>query len=207
MAEFATYNNYTLEDGRVRLTPLQMSHAQNLLPIALAEPETWEYSLVSAAGKDGLQNYIKLALDARHAGREYPFAVFDKKTNGHAGSTRFYDINLPYLTLQLGYTWYGKNFRGTGLNQHCKFLMLRFAFEEMQMERVEFRADKNNARSIAAMKAIGCKEEGVLRSNMPTRDPHKRRDSIVLSILKNEWFTTVKRNLGKKIELIDALSQ
>jgi RimJ/RimL family protein N-acetyltransferase len=29
------------------------------------------------------------------------------------------------------------------------------------MERVEFRADNKNARSIAAMKSIGCKEEGI----------------------------------------------
>ena len=44
-------------------------------------------------------------------------------------------------------------------------LLLDFAFGIMQMERVEFRADEQNKRSIAAMKRIGCVEEGVLRSN------------------------------------------
>ena len=67
------------------------------------------------------------------------------------------------------------------------------------MERVEFRADNDNKRSIAAMKSIGCKIEGVLRSHMPTIDKEIRRDSIVLSILKNEWFDEVKDNLKQKL--------
>ena len=116
-----------------------------------------------------------------------------------AGSTRFYDINFPFKTLQLGYTWYGKQFHGTGLNKHCKYLLLSYAFEELGMERVEFRADNNNERSIAAMKSIGCKVDGILRSNMPTFGSDVRRDSIVLSILKNEWFGEVKEKLKNKL--------
>src|SRR5206468_8149246 len=145
--------------------------------------------------------YMELALDARAEGKEYPFIVFDKTKNAHAGSTRFYDINVAYKTLQLGYTWYGKAFQGTGLNKHCKYLLLSFAFENVGMERVEFRADNNNARSIAAMKSIGCKVDGVLRGNMPKREGG-RRDSIVLSILKNEWSAEVKEMLRRKLDQV-----
>jgi RimJ/RimL family protein N-acetyltransferase len=67
------------------------------------------------------------------------------------------------------------------------------------MERVEFRADNNNARSIAAMKSIGCKVDGVLRSNMPM-PTGGRRDSIVLSILKSEWEQSVKADLYAKLK-------
>jgi RimJ/RimL family protein N-acetyltransferase len=49
------------------------------------------------------------------------------------------------------------------------------------------------------MKSIGCKVEGVLRSNMPTLENEVRRDSIILSVLKEEWFTEVKKNLSKKL--------
>jgi len=100
--------------------------------------------------------------------------------------------------VQLGYTWYGEKFRGTGLNKHCKFLMLQFAFETMGALRVEFRADARNERSIAAMKSLGCVPEGILRSNMPLQDGG-RRDSIILSILKDEWDNGVKENLFKRL--------
>jgi RimJ/RimL family protein N-acetyltransferase len=194
---FDSKESYILENDRVLLRPLRMEDEAHLLAISLNEPETWDYSLISAAGKAGLNNYLRIAVSARDKGNEYPFIVFDKRTGEYAGSTRFYDINLPFETLQLGYTWYGKKFRGTGLNKHCKYLLLSFAFERLGMERVEFRADNANARSIAAMKSIGCQIEGVLRSNMPTREEGVRRDSVVLSILKKEWFGGVKENLKK----------
>ena len=191
--------NMILEDDFVLLRPLELVDVDNLLDISLNEPETWKYSLVPANGKENLINYIQLAIKARENKTEFPFIVYDKKSGKYAGSTRFYDINLPFKTLQLGYTWYGKDFRVTGLNKHCKYLLLQFAFETLGMERVEFRADNNNQRSIEAMKSIGCKVEGVLRSNMPTYEGVVRRDSIILSILKEEWFTEVKENLSKKL--------
>jgi RimJ/RimL family protein N-acetyltransferase len=196
---FDAKEEYVLEDGRVLLRPLKGEDFVHLLPISLNEPELWKYSLLSASGAGELKNYMNIALEAKASGKEYPFIVFDKLKNTYAGSTRFYDINLPFKTLQLGYTWYGKTFHGTGLNKHCKFLLLSFAFEKLAMERVEFRADNNNAKSIAAMKSIGCKVEGVLRSNMPTGNSEVRRDSIILSILKDEWFGGVKENLAKKL--------
>jgi RimJ/RimL family protein N-acetyltransferase len=197
--EFVCNKDYILEDDIVLLRPLEQSDFSNLLPFALNEPELWKFSLVSAEGEEGLRNYMNIALEARKEGKEYPFIVFDKRTNEYAGSTRFYDIQIALKTLQLGYTWYGKKFQGTGLNKHCKFLLLSFAFERIGIERFELRADNNNARSIAAMKSIGCKVDGVLRSNMPTREEGKRRDSIVLSILKNEWFNEVKEKLKQSL--------
>jgi RimJ/RimL family protein N-acetyltransferase len=191
--------NLILEDETVLLRALEENDLENLLEISINEPETWQYSLVSASGRENLEKYIEQAINARTNSIEFPFIVFDKKSGKYAGSTRFYDINLPFKTLQLGYTWYGKDFRGTGLNKHCKFLLLQYAFEILGLERVEFRADNNNELSIAAMKSIGCKVDGVLRSHMPTQGSEARRDSIVLSILRNEWFENVKENLRKKL--------
>ena len=190
--------NYILENDLVRLEPLQESHFPYLFTESLQNPEIWKYSSLPAIGEENFRNYIQIALKNRDRLTEYPFAVFDKRKNEYAGSTRFYDIQLNNKTLQLGYTWYGKQFQGTGLNKHCKYLLLEFAFEKMNIERVEFRADNANERSIAAMKSIGCKVDGVLRSNMIKLDGG-RRDSIILSILRKEWFDAVKANLRKKI--------
>ena len=195
----ALSQNTILEDETVLLRPLLESDFENLLEFSINEPDTWKYSLVQANGRENLEKYIQIALKAKENGIEFPFIVFDKKSGKYAGSTRFYDINLEFKTLQLGYTWYGGAFRGTGLNKHCKFLLLQFAFETLGVERVEFRADNNNERSIAAMKSIGCKVEGVLRNHMPTLGSDARRDSIILSILKNEWIDAVKENLKSKL--------
>jgi RimJ/RimL family protein N-acetyltransferase len=190
--------NYILENDRVILRSLNFEDLENLLPFSLHEPELWNYSLIQAIGKEGLINYIKLAIEAKLSEKEYPFIVFDKLNNQYAGSTRFYDIQLNNKSLQIGYTWYGQRFQGTGLNKHCKFMLLTFAFEKLGMQRVEFRADAKNERSILALKSIGCKVEGILRSN-GIRADGTRRDSIVLSILKSEWENGLKDLLTSQL--------
>ncbi|MES2005242.1 MAG: GNAT family N-acetyltransferase [Bacteroidota bacterium] len=196
--EFDPLKEYILEDGCVLLRPLRVEDCGNLLVYSLNEPELWKYSLVKVAGEENLKTYIAAAVSARATGKEYPFIVFDKRSQEFAGSTRFYDIQVSQKTLQLGYTWYGKKFHGSGLNKHCKYLLLQFAFEQLGMERVEFRADNTNERSKAAMKSIGCVAEGVLRSSTIKADG-TRRDSIVLSILKTEWENGVKERLFQKL--------
>lgn len=186
-----------LENERVLLRAIKENDFENLLPFSLNEPEIWTYGLVTAAGKNNLRKYIDTAVKNMNDKKEYPFIVFDKKTNLYAGSTRFYDIQQPWFTTQLGYTWYGKEFQRTGLNRHCKLLLLAYVFEQWGMQRLEFRADAKNAKSIAAMKAIGCVEEGILRNHMPTADGG-RRDSIIFSILKTEWFGGVRELLLQK---------
>jgi N-acetyltransferase len=190
--------NIILENERVLLRPMQRDDEDALKSFSENEPDIWKYGLITAAGKENLHNYVEAAVMNREEKKEYPFIVFDKKTNAFAGSTRFYDIQPAYGYAQLGYTWYGKDFQRTGLNRHCKLLLLTFVFEVWQLERLEFRAHAKNERSIQAMKDIGCVVEGILRSQMPTVDG-SRRDSIVLSILKDEWYGDVKRKLLDKI--------
>jgi N-acetyltransferase len=199
MEIFDTKNEYILENERVLLRPLELTDLEHLLPFAINEQDTWKYSLVSAAGEVGMKNYIDFALQQRALNKCYTFIIYDKLVGKYAGCTRFYEIEPQNKSMLLGYTWYGKAFRGTGLNKQCKYLMLEFAFENAGMERVEFRADTNNALSIAAMKSIGCIEEGIFRSHLPDNYNGGRKNTIVLSVLKGEWEGEVKERLVGKI--------
>ena len=191
-------HNVVLENERALLRPLQLLDEEHIIPFVIAEPTTWKFSLNGPKDEASMKNYIATAIQNRNEKKEYPFIIFDKKANAYAGCTRFYDIQPLYKTTQLGFTWYGKDFQRTGLNRNCKLLLFSFAFEDWGMERVELRADARNERSINAMKAIGCMPEGILRSHLPNNEGG-RRDSVVLSILKNEWFGGVKEMLTQKI--------
>jgi hypothetical protein len=191
MINFNSSLDLILENEIVLLRPLTLDDFPQLLPFGLNEPELWKFSLQNASGADGMNAYIKAAIESRKAQVAYPFIVFDKRVQKYAGTTRYYDIQTHHQTLQLGYTWYGEDFQGTGINRNCKFLLLQHAFEVMNVKRVEFRADSENARSIAAMKKIGCVEEGLLRSHYLKPDG-TRRNSIVLSIIVEDWNNYVK---------------
>ena len=198
---FDTTSEVILENERVLLRPLMQEDAVYLSDYVKAEPTLWKYALTPITTAQEFGQYIATAIESRGLKTAYPFIVFDKLQNKFVGSTRFYDIQLDHGTTQLGYTWYSEKTWGTGLNEHCKLLLLSYAFEKIGFERVEFRADNRNKRSIAAMQKIGCTIEGILRNHLPTSDG-TRRDSIVLSMLKNEW-PTIKAGFLARIKMLD----
>ena len=198
-SHFDFTKDYVLEDDRVILSPVTMPIVNELVDYVKNEPDVWKYSLVAIHNQADLNTYITSAIEARNNKTAYAFVVYDKVLKCYVGSTRFYDIQLAFETTQLGYTWYSKKVWGTGLNQHCKYLLLQFAFDQMNFKRVEFRADNDNKRSIAAMQKIGCTVEGVLRSHLPRPDG-TRRDSIVLSVTKEEWDNKVKSLIQSQLK-------
>jgi RimJ/RimL family protein N-acetyltransferase len=196
--DFNFKEEYILENDVVRLQPLQASDFEKLVAFSINEPDLWSFNANPADSPENLKIYIEKALFQKEKLIEYPFIVFDKVNQKYAGCTRFYAISLEFKFLEIGYTWYGKEFQGTKLNKNCKYLLLEFAFEKMKMERVAFAANSKNERSINAMKSIGCFVEGISR-NISTDAFGNRIDAIRLSIIKNEWFDSVKQNLKNRI--------
>lgn len=199
MANINFKEEYILEDDFVKLLPLKLEHIRDLIEIA-NEIDIWKYSFVKGNGIENLTAYIKSTVDNRKIGKDYPFIVFDKLQNEYAGCTRFYDIISSLDALRIGYTWYGKKFRGTGLNKHCKYLMFQFAFEELGFYRIGLGAYIENEISISAMKSVGCQKEGIFRGLLPSPDKEGKSDAILLSILRDEWYEEKKENLKKKLK-------
>lgn len=102
-----------------------------------------------------------------------------------AGMSSFLGIDEDRQLLEIGGTFYRQHLRGTGFNRRVKEMMLRRAFD-CGIRRVEFRVDRRNARSQAAMKKLGAVREGVLRADRVTWTGHVR-DTVLYAILREEW--------------------
>lgn len=189
MAKFPFEKSILLENDRARLTPLKLSDAELLWPIA-QNPELLAYSPSDIHTRELLDLYIKTALDRVKERNSYPFLIFDKQTGKVAGSTRFGNVSEYDDRLEIGWTWIGTEFQGTGLNAACKQLLLTYAFETLGYERVELRIDKRNIRSRKATEKLGCQMEGVLRHHVLMPDGH-RRDTVYYSLLREEWFLLI----------------
>jgi len=64
--------------------------------------------------------------------------------------------------------------------------LLKYAFETLYAERVEFRTDERNLASRKAIERIGGQFEGILRSHTLMYDGF-RRNTVCYSILRTEW--------------------
>ena len=132
--QFDLTKNITLENDRVILQPLTTEDWQLLLPIATADKTLMQYSPSRTYNETYLKEYIDTALKAKNTGVRFPFTIFDKQKNEYAGCTSFGNISNKNLRVEIGWTWLGKEFQGTGLNKACKFLMLSYAFETLEFD-------------------------------------------------------------------------
>lgn len=175
-----------LENERVILSPLSNEHFKALLPISIANPNLLQYSPSPFGIENSLKENFTIALESRKNHKRYPFVIYDKLKAEFAGSTSFLNISNHDKRLEIGATWLGPDFQRTGLNRNCKFLLLQYIFEVLKFERAELKTDSRNIQSQTAIKAIGAKLEGALRSHTLMLDGY-RRDTVYFSILKNEW--------------------
>ena len=187
----------TLETSRVLLKPIDEGDFDPFFQLAQDE-EMWKYFTLNLADKGDLRKWMDAAFSDKEAGTRRPFTIIDKATQQIAGSSSMGNIAYHDLRLEIGWSWLGRNFIGTDVNFHAKYSMMRFAFEQMNFERVEFKTDFLNERAKQGLRKVGGKEEGVLRSHM-TMWNDRRRDSIYFSVIKNEWLQ-LKETIFKDVE-------
>ncbi|MFC0604414.1 GNAT family N-acetyltransferase [Winogradskyella pulchriflava] len=185
-----------LENNNVKLTLLDLSNYKYLETIA-QEKDLIYYSPSDISTPEKLKDYVQFAVDGYNHKTAIPFIVYDKKKKVYAGATRFGLINWKNKVLHIGWTWIGSEFQGTGLNTNMKFLMLQYAFETLEFEKVEFRIDERNNKSRRAVEKLGATLEGILRKDVIMKDGY-RRNTCCYGILKAEW-SAIKQNLKQKI--------
>lgn len=186
----------TLAGRHVRLEPLELSHAEELLDVAL-DPELWRFTAKRIDSPEAMRSYLERAMAERDAGVSLPFITREATSGRAIGSTRFLNISRDDRRVEIGWTWIGKRWQRTGANTEAKYMMLRHAFETWECVRVELKAGTLNERSRAAIKRIGGVEEGTFRRHMRSADG-SWRDTVYFSILDREW-PDVKKRLEERL--------
>lgn len=174
-----------LQNERSKLEPLTGAHFEQLLPIALHK-ELWEFTGAKVKNETDFKRYFDTALAEKASGRSYPFAIFDKKHNQYAGSTRYANISFADRRLEIGWTWYHPALQRTGINKATKILLLDFGFTELGLNRIELKTSHLNLKSQGAMLKIGAVKEGVMRRHSINEDGLVR-DTIYFSYIKEDW--------------------
>lgn len=174
----------TLEAAGVRLEPLGRQHFDGLKQAADA-PEIWTHVPTGAAGDD-FEPWFEAALAIASVGKEVVWAVRTLADDAIVGSTRYLNIDALNRRVEIGHTWYARETWGTFVNPACKMLLLRYAFEDLRLHRVELKTDILNRRSQAAIAKLGAVKEGVFRAHMVRRDG-TLRDTVYFAVIRDDW--------------------
>jgi len=173
--------NLILENDRVLLRSMTVLDFPSLMPLA-NDRSLWTYFTYDLNIPAEFREWAKPAL----AGQRLQFLIWDKKVNQAVGSTAFGNYSARDERIEIGLTWLGEQFHGSGINQAIKLLMLAYCFETLKLKRVEIKTDVLNKPARKALLKFGAVEEGILRSH--TLLTHGwRRDTIYYSVLESEW--------------------
>ena len=102
------------------------------------------------------------------------------------GSTSYLNFRPNDRSVEIGNTWLASSAWNTGANVEAKYLLLRHAFDELGLYRVEFKTDEKNERARRALAALPAQFEGVHRRHMVVREG-ERRDSAWYSVIDEDW--------------------
>lgn len=178
-------SDIVLENDRVLLIPFENKRNRELKEIIFKDT-IWKYMGMYVRNEEDFKNYIKNTLNDKEKGICYPFLIIDKRTNKVAGSTRYGYLNIASQKCEIGWTWYGEEFQGTGLNKACKFELLNYGFETIGFRRIQFSADTENIKSQKAIEKLGAQKEGLFRNNYIDAKG-KSKDDIYYSVIQQEW--------------------
>jgi RimJ/RimL family protein N-acetyltransferase len=186
-----------LQGRHVRLEPLALHHHEGLCAVGLAE-EIWRWIPYQVRTPEQMRAYIEAGLRDQERGTAMPFATLDAATGTVIGSTRFMNIEVPNLRVEIGSTWLAPARQRTAVNTEAKYLMLGHAFEKLGCIRVELKTDALNEKSRAAILRIGAKQEGIFRNHVICHDG-RIRHSVYFSITREEW-PDVRGRLEEKLK-------
>jgi UDP-4-amino-4,6-dideoxy-N-acetyl-beta-L-altrosamine N-acetyltransferase len=112
--------------------------------------------------------------------------LFAIETNDgiHIGNIGLHDINWVHRAAEMGIVIGHKQYWGKGYGSDAIRTLLRFAFDEMNLHRVQLTVYEDNARAIRAYEKCGFQREGRLRDAVYRKGRYY--DMFLMSVLNGE---------------------
>ena len=182
---FKVFSNMpTLHTERLSLRPMHPIDAEDMFDYA-RRPEVTKYLLWREHediyfSRDYL-NYI----NRRYAlGDFYDWAIIDHESRRMIGTCGFTKIDTANNSAEIGYVL-NPDFHRRGFGSEAVRRILKFGFEELNLNRIEARFMQGNEASLALMRSVGMTFEGYMRDLLFVKGSY--RTVGVSSILRSEY--------------------
>ena len=172
-----------LSDGVVRLRLMADADLSAVVE-AVQDPEIPRWTVVpSPYGESEARQWLRASTTGLAAGTDLAALVVDAEDDRLLGAVAVHAIHPESGRASAGY-WLAAGARGRGVATRALSLLCRYAFDELDVKRIELWIDPENAASLAVAERAGFSREGLLRSFRQVGDV--RRDMLMYSLLPDE---------------------
>lgn len=118
----------------------------------------------------------------------YHFAIEDKKTGKYIGGCSVSEVDWKNSIVVVGIFIGEAEYRNKGYGTDTMKVLVRFIFEQMNINKIKLCAYSFNQRAIRCYEKVGFKVEGVLKEELFRNG--KYHDIIQMSIFKKDYFNS-----------------
>ena len=172
-----------LTGEQVTLRELRASDAPSLFSL-LTTQEVARFISPPPSTVEGFERFIAWTLRQRTAGTYACFAVTLKGFDTAIGIFQVRETEPGFGTAEWGFA-IGSPFWGTGVFEESAQLVLEFAFDTLDVHRLEARAAVRNGRGTGALLKLGAVPEGVLRKSFLRNGEYL--DQVLYAIVEDDW--------------------
>ncbi|PID66641.1 MAG: hypothetical protein CR975_01915 [Gammaproteobacteria bacterium] len=127
--------NKILTGKKFSLVPIEDQHYEVLQNIFLNHSAVYRYTSLGNTPASFARWFVL-------AQQQRAWVVVEHTDNKPIGSTRLYNVDEKAGAVTIGYTWYHPDWRGSGINDEVKFLLLSYVFDELKFNRVTFEVNR-----------------------------------------------------------------
>ena len=100
------------------------------------------------------------------------------------GTCTLFHLDPIHRRAEIGYAL-GQRFWGQGLARDAVTTVIDFAFDRLDLHRIEADVDPRNSRSLGLLERLGFRREGCLRERYQVNG--EIQDALLLGLLRSEW--------------------
>ena len=181
-----------IEGERVRLRSFELSDLDEIM-------KHWNNmelrNLLGAAdqgpaSRNDEEEFVRRTWKNRKERKAFTFAIETTADNKLIGGTGLFNINWTSRSAMIGISIYNPKYWSKGYGQESMNLMLGFAFQNLNLNRVGLDTFAFNKRAQKCYLKVGFKEVG--RRRKASFIDGQYCDDIVMGILKDEWLAKSK---------------
>ena len=136
------------------------------------------------ASIDDSRHFLRSIVDRYAEGQEAGWAITLREDDRLIGTAGFFSWSVANRRAEIGYSL-ARHLWNQGLMTEAVGAMLRFGFEQMNLNRIEARCKLANLGSARVMEKAGMSFEGVLREHQYAKGVFE--DLKLYAILRREW--------------------
>jgi RimJ/RimL family protein N-acetyltransferase len=175
-----------LSDERIRLRPVEDGDAPKMYAAVDESRDQlarWLPWCTPDYGLEQAEEFTRLQRKAWRDASEFTFVIIDRGSGELLGSCGLNRLDWRNLSANLGY-WIRTSAHGRGIATTATRLVLRFAFEQLKLQRVEIVAAEGNIASQRVAEKVGACKEALARNRC--RGGGRPQDAYVYSVVPED---------------------